>query len=169
MTTRDHLVHHLQELYAFERDFLPWLAEAQHQCSNDRLRYLLLHERENMRSDMESLDRALNLLSARYKQERDAVVPGLKEASARFRRQMTSSREQWNIHLALVAIKVAHLLQGTFVGDVEMARAIGEQDVAKLLEETSQRQQDGLATLEAFLPQLIAEVNSGSGEARKAA
>ena len=167
MTTRDHLVHHLQELYAFERDFLPWLAEAQHQSTSDRLRYLLLHERENMRSDLESLERALNLLSARYKQERNAVVPGLKEASARFQRQMAPSREQWDIHLALETIKVAYMLQGTFVGEIEMARAIGEQDVAKLLEETQQRQQDGLDTLEAFLPQLIADVNSG--ETRKAA
>ena len=54
-----------------------------------------------------------------------------------------------------------------FQGEAEMARAIGEQDVALLLEENLHRQTQGLEAMQAFIPQLMGRVSRS--EARRAA
>ena len=154
MTTRDHLIYHLQELYSFERDYLPLLMEAAHTAGNERLKELLLVEHEGLRNEMETLERALNLLSARYKQEHTPLVPGFKEATERFKHQLNPSQEQLDIHAATETLKVAQMLIGAYWVDVELARAIGESDVALLLEETLQRETQSRDALHQYLPRV---------------
>lgn len=167
MTTRDHLIYHLQEQYAFQRDFLPLLNEMEHGGSDEHLRLLLHEEHEGLRNEMETLDRGLSLLGARFKQESNAVVPALRETTERFKHRMNPTPEHRDIHAALEVMKVSLMSVAEYQGDAEMARAIGEQDVALLLEENLHRQTQGLERLQAFIPQLIAKVSKS--EARRAA
>ena len=155
MTTREHLIYHLQELYAFHRDFLPLLDSMRHESGNERLRDLLHDMHEGLKSEMEILERALNLLGGQYKHERNAVVPGLKEDTQRFKHQMNPSQEQLDIHSALEALKVAHFAIGAYFGDMELARSLGEQDVVTLLQENLQRQRNGEKSIQQYMPALV--------------
>lgn len=167
MNTREHLIYLLQDHYSFERDYLAHLLELHHGCRNERLRALLDEEHIGLRSEMDTTERCLHLLGARYKQERNAVVPGIKEASQRFVHQTNPTRDQMDIHSALEVLKVARMIAGGYEGDIELARAIGEQDVAKLLEENLARQMQSITGLQRFLPKLVTDISRS--EASRAA
>lgn len=167
MTTRDHLVYGLQEQYSFTRDVLPQVDLLHHDCASKRLCRVLQEQRDGLRGEMEVLDRALNLLGGRFRDERSLLAPALKEGLGRFRHQMNPSREQFDIQAALLLMQVIQISRGVYQGTVELARAIGEQDVALLLEENLHRQTQGLKMLLTFLPQLAQEVTRA--EARRAA
>ena len=109
----------------------------------------------------------LALLGGRYKMERNVLNPGLEEATQRFKRQMSPSREQLDIYTLLQVLAIVQLVRGAYAGDIELARALGEQDVVKLLEENDGRQADMLKTLQALAPLLIQGISRG--EAQQAA
>ncbi len=167
MTTRDHLIYYLQDIFAFHRDYLPLLDAMRHEAAGDELRRVLAEVHESMKVEMETLERALNLLGARIKMEHSVLDAGLKEARQRFKRQLSPSREQLGIHSLLWQMQTAQMTLGAYRGSIELARVLGEQDVVKLLEENAQRQEENLAALVAQAPRLIQEVSYG--ETRKAA
>ena len=167
MTTRDHLVYHMQEQYAFERDYLPLLNEMEHSGTDEQLRQLLREERDGLRNEMETLDRGLSLLGARFRAERSPLVPGFKEAIERFKHRLNPSPDHRDIESALEVLRVSLMAVAEYQGDAELARAIGEQDVALLLEENLHSRTESLETLQAFIPQLINKVSKS--EARRAA
>ncbi|MHB9131435.1 MAG: DUF892 family protein [Armatimonadota bacterium] len=167
MTTRDHLIYHLQENYSILRDLLPQLDVMHHQSGNGRLRELLQQHHKTLQGEMDVLERSLNLLSAEFKMERSTIVPALKEATERFKHRMNPSQEQLDIHWATEMLKVGYLMRAAYQGDTAMAQAIGEQDVARLLDENLQREVDDLQAMRKFLAQLLRDVSKG--EARQAA
>lgn len=167
MTTRDQLVFALQDQYAFLRDFLPVLNVLRHDVDNQHLHRLLDQERDGMQGEMETLDRALNLLGARYTCERSPLAPGFREKLDRFKHRHSPAQEQLGIYAVITMMAVAQLLIGGYQGDAELASAIGEQDVATLLEENAQRQQAGLRALQRFASPHIRDI--GQAEARPAA
>ncbi|HEY3415245.1 MAG TPA: DUF892 family protein [Armatimonadota bacterium] len=167
MTTRDHLIAHVQDMYAFARDYLPVLHAQGRMCRLERLRDLLGQQHADLRDEMETLERVLNLLSARFTMERSPIVPGLEQASRRFRYRMNPSREQLDLHLALETLAVSQLIIGKYQGEIELARAIGEQDVVLLLQENLTRQEQGQRALRQFLPTLLQE--AGPEEIRRVA
>lgn len=167
MTTRTHLVHHLQDIYSFVRDFLPLLREMEHASKDERLHRLLRADHDAMQNGMETIERALNLLGARYKMERSPMVAALREETERFKHQMNPTPEHMEIHHLLGALKVAQITSSAYQGEIELARAIGEQDVATLLEENLQREAQSIATLRDLLPRLATEISRS--ESRQAA
>ena len=167
MTTRDHLIYRLQDQYAFHRDLLPLLDAMHHEAGAEQLRTVLTQQRERIRTDLETLERALDLLGGRYKMEHNVLDPGVHEATQRFKRQMNPAREQLDIYVLLLLISLGELSQGAYWGDIELARALGEQDVVKLLEENNARQTETLHVMHALAPVLIQGVSRG--EARQAA
>lgn len=167
MTTRDHLIYHLQDRYGLIRDMLPLVNEALHDSGSEAMRQLLHTQRESQRAELETLERALNILGAQYKMERNPVAPGIREAAQRFRHQMNPTVDQQDIHALLGLLAVAHFVLGAYQGDLELARALGEQDVVTLLEENMQRTAVGAETLHSAARNLIDEVNRR--ETRRAA
>ncbi len=167
MTTRDQLIFHLQEEYSFLRDFLPLLDTLHHEVGHASLAARLQVEREGIRADLETLERALSVLGARYKMERSTVAPGFKEAMARFKAQLNPPREQLDVYALLDAVKVAQLAIGAYQGLRELARAIGEMDVVTLITENLQREQETVTALLTLAPDLLRGI--GGSEARWAA
>ncbi|MHB9026302.1 MAG: DUF892 family protein [Armatimonadota bacterium] len=155
MTTRDHLVAHVQDQYAFVREYLAVLQAQRHRCGQARLRELLAQQHADMRDEMETLERVLNLLSARYTMERSPLVRALEETSRRFRHQRNPSHEQLDIHFALEMLAVAQLLIGKYQGEIELARAVGEQDIALLLRENLTRHETNARALRQLFPSLV--------------
>ena len=167
MTTRDHLIYILQEVYSFHRDVLPVLDSLRHMSADARVRSVLQTTVDGIRGELETTERALNLISARYKMEHSALGVGIKEASDRFRHQISPSRAELDVHALQVAVTAAAIARSKYLGATEMARAIGEQDLVKLLEEMDQREVIGMADNAELAPQLIQEINAG--EERRAA
>ena len=167
MTTRDHLVYALQNMYSFSRDFLALLDSMIHECGSDELRCVLQLQHDGIKSELEPLERALNVLGAKIKMERSVLVPAIKETAARFKHQMNPSQEQLDVHSLLVTMRVTSLMRGTYQGDIELARAVGEQDIVTLLQENLHRQAAGLRSLQALASTLTQEV--GRKEMRHAA
>jgi len=167
MTTRDQLIYRLQDQYAFHRDMLPLLNLLRHEAGASTLRTLLTRQHDEMRTDLETLERVLSLLGGRYKQEHHLLSAGFSEATQRFKHQMNPSREQLDIYALLMLIDVGQMEHGAYQGDIDLARALGEQDVVKLLEEIDHRQTDTVNALRQYAPTLIGGVSRG--EARQAA
>ncbi|HEX2948862.1 MAG TPA: DUF892 family protein [Armatimonadota bacterium] len=167
MTTRDHLIYHMQDLYSFERDMIPLLLEMRSECNDDHIQQLLQDEGDAMRSEMDTIERGLNLLSTFFRQERNPLVPALKDAYQRFKRQTNPPAEQRDIYSALALFKAQHSCIAAYQGLIEMARAIGEQDVAMLMSENQQRQQRRSDSVQQYIPSLVSGTNRG--ESRQAA
>lgn len=167
MTTRDQVIYQLQDLYAFQRDILPLLDELHHESGNGQLRELLGRQRDSLRSELETLEQSLNLLGARHKMERNPVALAFKEATQRFKHQANPSQEQLDLFTLTKLTAVSELMLGVLRGMRELAVAIGEQDVARLLEESRVRLDGHLHTLRDFTPTLLQDI--GGAEARRAA
>lgn len=167
MTTREHLVLLLQEIYAFHRDLLPLLDSLRHMASDRRVRSVLQTQHDGVRGEMETAERALNLLGAHYSMAHSILAAGLKEDSDRFRHRESPERAILEVHALQTALTAAGIARSWYQGAMEMALAIGEQDVARLLEEMDTREVTGQADLGELMPQLIQEINAG--EIRRAA
>jgi len=167
MTIREHLVLSLQEIYAFHRDMLPLLDSLRHLAGDQRARIALQTQHDGVHGEQETANRALLQLDARFKMEHSVYAASLKEASDRFRHQESPAREQLEIHALLTALAATGIARSKYLGALEMALAIGEQDVARMLEEMDKREVIGQGDLAELLPQLIQE--AGSGESRQAA
>lgn len=159
MTTRDHLIYQMQSLYSFQRDFPALLDSMIHECGNTELRRTLQRRHDTLNNGLEPLERAINVLGAQYKMERSTLVPAFKEALSRFKHQMNPSQEQLDIHAVLLMVNVFSLTRGAYQGAIELARAVGEQDVTKLLEENLQQLEAGLRELTTLAPGIIQEVS----------
>jgi len=158
MTTREHLIYRLQERYAFLADFLPMLDQIRHGTTDERLRKLEAHEHEELMGEIDTLERALNLLGAQYKLEHNPIDPALQESSRRFKHQMNPSAEQTDVHHILLLNAIAQYVAAGYQGDAELARGIGEQDVALLLEENLQRQHEGYRAMRSLMPAMVREM-----------
>jgi len=159
VTTRDHLIYQLQVLYAFDRDVLPIMDSMIHEDGNAELRQILQRQHDGIKGELEPLERALNLLGAQYKMERSPITPALKEALERFKHQMNPAQDQLDIHALLLMMHTSHVIISEYKGGIELARAVGEQDVVTLLEENCQRHTAGLNEMENFAPTLIQQVS----------
>lgn len=167
MTTRDHLVYRMQEQYAFLRDYLPLLDAMRHEAGDQRLAQLLAQQHEAIRGEMETLERGMSLLGAHIRLDHNPLAPALKEARSRFKQQMNPAREQLDIYALLTLQDLARSLGAGYEANIELARAIGEGDVAKVLEENAQRQQEGYIMVRALMTTLVQEISRA--EARRAA
>jgi ferritin-like metal-binding protein YciE len=163
MGTRELLVYRLQELYGFHHDLLP-IFDAMHQRAlSERLRVMLGRQRDMLRTELDTLEQALNLLGARFSLEHSTVAPAFREAMARFRARTDPPPDILDIATVLDLMKTAHLAIGTYEGSIELARAIGEGDVATLLDELLQHQVADLAALRDFALSLISEISEEEG------
>ena len=167
MTTREHLVLLLQEMYSFHRDMLPLLDSLRHMGGDRRVRSVLQTQHDGVRGEMETAERALDLLGARFSMEHSILAAGLKEYSDRFRHRGSPERAILEVQALQIALTAAGIARSRYRGAMEMALAIGEQDVARLLEEMDSREVIGQADLGELMPQLIQEINAG--EIRRAA
>ena len=167
MTTRDYLIVLLQGAHALHRDVLPMLDNLRHQSTDGRVQLALQTQHDGLRGEMETAEQALNLLGARFTLEHSVPGRGLKEAGDRFRHQHAPTREQLDVHALLLALTAAGIARGMYQGAMGMAQAIGEQDVAKLLEEMDHRQVIGQADLGELIPRLLQEIEARG--ARRAA
>ncbi len=167
MTTRDHLVYRLQTLYSLYRDFLPQLQGMVHECEAEQLCAALRTDHDELRNGLETLERALNLLGAQYSQAPSALAAAVKEETGRLKHQQNPSHEQLDIAAALRTIAVGEYFYGDYTGDILLARAIGESDVAILLGENQHQLDERLAALRTIAAALIADVSRS--EARRAA
>lgn len=167
MTTRDHLIHIVQEQYAFLRDFLPVVAEMRRDVRDNKVSRWLECEYTAYTDELETLDRVLNLLGARNAPTQSHLVPGATDTLRRFKELGAPSQEQLTIHAALTLFAVSQYLQGAYTGDVELARAIGEQDLALLLEENARQRAFGAKTWAKIAPAYIRQI--GHAETRHAA
>ncbi|HOS43396.1 MAG TPA: DUF892 family protein [Armatimonadota bacterium] len=167
MHTRALLVYRLQELYAFLRDMLPQVDAMHQRAVNEHLRVLLGRQREAWRSELDTLEQALNLLGARFTMEHSTLAPALHEAMARFRARANPTPDHQDIAATLDLMKAAHLAIGSYEGASELAHAIGEGDVARLLDENLDRQRESLTVLRDFALGLITAMSEEEG--RKAA
>jgi len=158
MTSRDHLVILLQQMYSFHRDVLPLLDSLHHLADDERVRRALQTQHDGVRGEMETVEQALNLLGVRFKLEHSTLAGSLKEASDRFRRQQSPTRDQLAVHMLLTALAAAGIARSQYQVAVEMAQAIGEGDVARLLEEMDHREVVGQADLGELAPQLLQEI-----------
>jgi ferritin-like metal-binding protein YciE len=167
MTIREHLVVLLQEIHAFHRDVLPLLDSLRHLADDERVRRVLQTQHDGIRGECETANQSLEQLGARFTMGQSVLAFSLKEASERFRHQMSPSRAQLDIHALLIALAAAGIARSKYQGAVGMALALGEQQVARMLEEMDQREVMGQGDLGDVLPQLIQE--AGAGETREAA
>lgn len=167
MMTREHLVLVLQEMYSFHRDLLPLLDSLRHMANDKRVRSVLQTQHDGVRGEMETAERALDLLGARYSMEHSILAAGLKEDSDRFRHRQSPERSLLEVHALLVALTATGIVRSKYQGAMEMAQAIGEQDVARLLEEMDSREVTGQADVGELMPKLIQEINAR--EIRRAA
>lgn len=167
MGTRELLVYRLQELFGFDRDLLPILDVMHQRALSERLRVLLGRQRETLRAELDTLEQALNLLGARFSLEHSTLAPAFREAMARFRARTDPAPDIQDIAAVLDLMKTSHLALGAYEGAIELARAVGEGDVATLLDELLQQQAATLAVLRDFALTLIGEM--GGEEGRKAA
>lgn len=166
-TLHEVLVYRLQERYSFLRDISPRLDDARARAVDDRVRELLHAQREGIRSELDTLDQALNLLGAQYRMEHSAVAMAAREAAARFRAQLTPMPDHLDLEAILETVALAQLVVAAYEGDIALVQVIGEGDLAKLLEENLARQREGLDALRALAPALIADISRR--ETRRAA
>jgi ferritin-like metal-binding protein YciE len=134
-TTRDLLIDEMRDLYHAEKQLVKALPKMAKAATTDKLRQAFEHHLEETKGQIERLDQAFDKLDARSSGKRCEAMEGLIDEAKEMIEEIKTP-EVLDAALIMAAQKVEHYEIASYGSVRELARALGEAEIAKLLDET---------------------------------
>jgi ferritin-like metal-binding protein YciE len=116
-----------------------------------------------------NLEQVFRNLGERAQGEKCPGIEGIKTEHEEFMKENTPTSEVLNVHLTGAAARAEHYEIAAYTGLVEKARALGERDSVKLLQENLRQEKDALKTVETISKRMLKKTNgskTSSGRGR---
>ncbi|MHB0935888.1 MAG: DUF892 family protein [Armatimonadota bacterium] len=157
MPLEKHLVVHLQETLATERDYRDYLAGWSDQVSNAQLKSAVQHQINDIQQEMDVLRRCVGMLGATPKEEmKSPLVAAFRQDDQETMQEMPDATPaDMDVHLCIADIKFGHSEIGAYQAMIDMAKAINRTDVVDLLQDNFRSEQRDVQQMQNLLPTLI--------------
>ena len=157
MPLEKHLVVHLQEMLATERDYRDYLDTWSNRVENPQLKTAVQHQVNDIQEEMDILRRCMTMLGATPREGlASPLVQAFRQEDDETMREMPDATlADMDVYLCLSDIKFGHSEIGAYQGMIDMAKALNRQDIVDLLQENFRGEQRDVQQMQNLLPTLI--------------
>lgn len=161
MDLRDFMLLRCSEMLVMERDIWQMNNMMARECHNPRLKDALERHSEPTRQQISNLEQVVDRLGGMTGPDESPVTQGMMRAHRLFI-DMKPPQNLIDINDALEGDKVEHMEIAGYTGLIALARQLGENDIAQLLQQNLQGEEQMRSRVESDLPSLLSELG-GSG------
>ena len=145
---RELFLHELGDVLYAERTLVKTLPELQDEASDDELASGFAEHLEETRQHVKNVKQAFEALGEPVKAEKCPGIEGIKKEHDDFVANESPSPEVLNAFLTGAAARTEHYEIAAYEGLVTMAQAMGEDEVARLLNENLEQEKAALAKMQ---------------------
>jgi ferritin-like metal-binding protein YciE len=158
--------HELKDVYYAEKTLtsvLPKLADE----SNDReLSKAFTHHLDETKEQIKNLEQVFRNLGKSASGEKCPGIEGIKEEHESFMKENQPTAELLDVHLTGAASRTEHYEIAAYTGLIDKARALGERDSVKLLQENLRQEKEALKKVESISKRILKDANGSTTKRR---
>lgn len=154
---RELFLHELGDMLYAEKTIEKALPKLQKEATDSELARGFEHHLDETKGHIENLERVFESLGEKAKAERCPGIEGIKAEHDEFMKEEKPSEEICDLFLTGAAARTEHYEIAAYTGLVEMAKALGETESAKLLAENLREEQEMLRSVESSSKRLMKE------------
>ena len=151
---RELFLHELGDVLYAERTLVKTLPKLQEEASDDELAEGFGEHLEETRQHVENLEQAFEALGEPAKAEKCPGIEGIKKEHDEFVSNESPSPEVLNAFLTGAGARTEHYEIAAYEGLITMAEAMGEAEVARLLNENLAQEQNALRKMQTISKRL---------------
>jgi len=161
-TLNDVFRHGLGDIYDAEQQILSVLDEFETQTRNEEVRKRIRKHRDETQQQIQNLERCFELLATEAPRVQCGVIRGLRDEKREFQKENPSPEalEVFNLDSAM---KTEHYEIASYRGLVDQAKALGNDDVRRLLEQNLEQEEDMSRWIEKHEPDILKAMQRGEG------
>lgn len=145
-TMNDLLITFMQDVYYAERQILKALPKMAKASENEELKQALMHHREETQGQVERLERAFEALGKRARGQTCEAIKGLIEEGDEIVEEFEAGTVR-DAGILACAQAVEHYEMARYGTIIAWAKAVGADDVARLMQETLNEERQADTTL----------------------
>jgi ferritin-like metal-binding protein YciE len=145
-TMNDLLITFMQDVYYAERQILKALPKMAKASENEELKQALMHHREETQGQVERLERAFEALGKRARGQTCEAIKGLIEEGDEIVEEFEAGTVR-DAGILACAQAVEHYEMARYGTIIAWAKAVGADDVARLMQETLNEEKQADTTL----------------------
>ena len=159
-------VHELQDMYYAEQTLTKVLPKLASQSTDRELSKAFTSHLAETKEQIENLEQVFQNIGKPAKGERCPGIEGIKEEHESFMQENDPTPALLDMHLTGAAARAEHYEIAAYTGLIEKARALGERDSVKLLQENLRQEKEAAKKVESISKRMLKATN-GSSSARK--
>ena len=154
MSMRDYLRLRASQMLLMERDIRQMNSEMASQTQHPELKQMLQRHGDPTERQISNLERVMERLGGHLGPSQNAVSQALMQAHRTFM-DMHPPQEIVDLHHALEADEVEHMEMSSYNGMMQVAKQLGENDIANMLQDNLRDEQSMCGTLESHFSALM--------------
>jgi ferritin-like metal-binding protein YciE len=167
-TPRQLFEHELKDIYYAERMIVQMLPTLSREATSSQLSRAFDQHLKETRGQIENLEQVFSEIGKRAQGEQCPGIEGIKREHDMFMQEESPASEIRDMFLTGAAARTEHYEIAAYTGLVAQARALGETEAAKLLNENLKQEKDALKKVETIGKDLLKSAKpNGSGSTRR--
>jgi ferritin-like metal-binding protein YciE len=159
-------VHELKDMYYAEQTLTKVLPTLAKESTDRELTKAFTHHLEETKAQIKNLEQVFANLGKPARGEKCPGIEGIKEEHETFMKENDPTPELLDVHLTGAAARAEHYEIAAYTGLIDKARALGERDSVKLLQENLRQEKEAAKKVESISKRMLKGTN-GSAAARK--
>ena len=164
---RELLLHELGDILYAEKLLVKTLPKLQKEASDEELSTRFGRHTEETKQQVQNLEQAFKALGEKAKAEKCPGIEGIKAEHDEFVSQESPSPDVLNAFLTGAAARTEHYEIAAYEGAITMAKAMGETEVARLLDENLRQEKENLKRVNTIAKRLAKEQRSTAPQGSK--
>ena len=160
MTSPEELfMHELQDIYYAEQTLTKVLPKLAQESKDRELSKAFTTHLDETKWQIKNLEQVFRNLGEPVKGEKCPGIDGIKEEHETFMKENSPTPKVLDIHLTGAAARAEHYEIAAYTGLIEMARALGERDSVKLLQENLKQEKEAAKKVESISKRMLKASN----------
>ncbi|HZN22280.1 MAG TPA: ferritin-like domain-containing protein [Gaiellaceae bacterium] len=159
-------VHELQDMYYAEQTLTKVLPKLASQSTDRELSKAFTSHLAETKEQIENLEQVFQNIGKPAKGERCPGIEGIKEEHESFMQENDPTPALLDMHLTGAAARAEHYEIAAYTGLIEKARALGERDSVKLLQENLRQEKEAAKKVESISKRMLKATNGNSSRKR---
>ena len=160
-------VHELKDMYYAEQTLTKVLPTMAQESSDRELSKAFQHHLGETKDQIKNLEQVFRNLGKPAQGEKCPGIEGIKEEHESFMKENDPTAKLLDVHLTGAASRAEHYEIAAYTGLIEKARALGERDSVKLLQENLKQEKEALKTVESISKRILKETNGSPASKRR--
>ena len=159
-------VHELQDMYYAEQTLTKVLPKLASQSTDRELSKAFTSHLAETKEQIQNLEQVFQNIGKPAKGERCPGIEGIKEEHESFMQENDPTPALLDMHLTGAAARAEHYEIAAYTGLIEKARALGERDSVKLLQENLRQEKEAAKKVESISKRMLKATNGNSSRKR---